>query len=54
VKKATVNLRSSERRERVVVYSTVWGAWSGHTVTIEAAGGRDLRRIALDAIILGG
>jgi hypothetical protein len=51
---ATVSLESNSRRERVVVYSTSWGAWSQHTVTIEAVGSRTLRRVTLDALIIGG
>jgi len=51
---ATVSLRASRPQERVVVYSALWGSWSRHTVKIEAVGAGSLRRVALDAIVIGG
>jgi hypothetical protein len=54
VQVATVNLSGRSRHDRVVVYSTTWAAWSEHTVEIAVYGGRANRRVALDAIVLGG
>ena len=51
---ATVSLRASRPQERVVVYSAMWGAWSQRTVKVEALGSGSLRRVAIDAFVIGG